>query len=389
MRRGSALREIGIIPDGALLIRDGLIADVGPTRRIENLSAARNAQVIEARGRVVMPIFSDSGVQLVAPPPLDEESLFTAADTAKEQLNRLARYLTATSADRLKARARQMGERLLRHGTGAMEAPATPGSNASAALKAMRVSAELDRSLMSVASTLVAEDSESSTAVERDAAFQHFLKETLPTTARRHLASALALPVGGETYDPEQTWGLAETARSLGLALNIDASVGSTTQALEIASELAARAITGLGMLTEEHLTVLQSIPAAVVVNPASSTAPPVLRTMADQGVAIALGTGFSASQPGTYSMQEVVYEAAAVHGLLLREALTAATLNAAYAIGLGSEVGSLEHGKRADLLVLNMPDYRDLGTRRGVNFVHLVLRRGEVIYREAPVKGS
>src|SRR5579871_4167573 len=68
-RRGADLNELGIIPDGALLIRDGCLQEVGTTRRVENLAEARDAFEINAAGRVVMPGFVDSHTHLVFPPP--------------------------------------------------------------------------------------------------------------------------------------------------------------------------------------------------------------------------------------------------------------------------------------------------------------------------------
>ena len=73
-RRGEAMRQLGIIEDGAILISDGIITNVGPTRRIENLAAARSAEDINAAGRVVMPGFVDSHTHLIAAPPRLAES---------------------------------------------------------------------------------------------------------------------------------------------------------------------------------------------------------------------------------------------------------------------------------------------------------------------------
>src|SRR4051794_6858713 len=68
-RRGESMRQLGMIEDGALLISDGIITNVGPTRRIENLAEARSAEEISASGRVVMPGFVDSHTRLIAAPP--------------------------------------------------------------------------------------------------------------------------------------------------------------------------------------------------------------------------------------------------------------------------------------------------------------------------------
>src|SRR5271157_1037114 len=95
-RRGADLNELGIIPDGALLIRDGVIEEVGPSRRVENLAGARDAVEINAAGRVVMPGFVDSHTHLVFPLP--------GGPDADEQT--AARLFCSNTVQRLEARAR-------------------------------------------------------------------------------------------------------------------------------------------------------------------------------------------------------------------------------------------------------------------------------------------
>src|SRR5579872_1178775 len=100
-RRGGALNELTIIPDGALLIRDGILKEIGPSRRVENLADARGAVEINAAGRVVMPGFVDSHTHLVFPPPgtpageLEAAARAVCAGTAKRQIVRTRLHLHA------------------------------------------------------------------------------------------------------------------------------------------------------------------------------------------------------------------------------------------------------------------------------------------------------
>src|SRR4051812_17197336 len=106
-RRGPALREINVISDGAILIRGGILTEVGPSRRVENLAEARNAIEINAAGRVVMPGFVDAHTHLAFPPPgihvAEGESAVRALHTA--------------TGHRLEARARNCLDAMVRHGT--------------------------------------------------------------------------------------------------------------------------------------------------------------------------------------------------------------------------------------------------------------------------------
>jgi imidazolonepropionase len=101
---------------------------------------------------------------------------------------------------------------------------------------------------------------------------------------------------------------------------------------------------------------------------------------VADAGGAIALSSGYDANQAPGFSMQMAVSLAVMRGQLTVEEAITAATVNAAYAVGCGETAGTLEVGKRADILVLTIPDYREIPRQFGINHVGIVLRSGEVV---------
>jgi imidazolonepropionase len=113
--------------------------------------------------------------------------------------------------------------------------------------------------------------------------------------------------------------------------------------------------------------------------------APPV-RALIDSGVALSLGTNFNPNHTPMLNMQTVVALACWHFRMTLEEAISAATINGAYALGCADRTGSLEPNKSADLLILNAGDYRDISTGIGNNLVHLTMRRGRLIYREGAV---
>src|SRR5438105_4472639 len=128
-RRGLALNELGIIPDGALLIRDGELLEVGTTRRVENLAEARNAVEISAVGRIVMPGFVDSHTHLVFPP----------FSQGAQNDDDAARAVRASTGQRLEAKARAYLEAMARHGTTTVEVKTGCGPDESAESKVLRV----------------------------------------------------------------------------------------------------------------------------------------------------------------------------------------------------------------------------------------------------------
>jgi imidazolonepropionase len=109
-------------------------------------------------------------------------------------------------------------------------------------------------------------------------------------------------------------------------------------------------------------------------------------RALIDAGVAVALATNFNPYHTPTLNMQTAVALASLRMGMTAAEAISAATINGAYALGCAARVGSLEFGKSADVLILSVSDYRELALRFGTNMVHMTMKRGKIIYKEGEV---
>jgi imidazolonepropionase len=101
---------------------------------------------------------------------------------------------------------------------------------------------------------------------------------------------------------------------------------------------------------------------------------------LAASGAAIALASGYHAARAPSFSMQMVIALATLRLGLAPEAAIIASTINAAYAVGCGHVIGSIEHGKRADILVLSVPDYREIPRRFGINHVGIAIREGNIV---------
>jgi imidazolonepropionase len=110
-------------------------------------------------------------------------------------------------------------------------------------------------------------------------------------------------------------------------------------------------------------------------------------RALIGQGAAVALATGFNTDTSPTCSMQMVVALACSQLRMTPAEAVSAATINGAHALGCADRVGSLEAGKQADLIMLDVPDYRDIPCHFGENLVALTMKRGVVLYKRAEVQ--
>jgi imidazolonepropionase len=401
-RRGTALKELGIIRDGAMLIEDGRIVEVGLSRRVENLALAHRSQEIDATGHVVMPGFVDCHAHLVwGVPLLDEyeDGIEAGAPEPAPGSAPTVHDLRNNSARRLESRARQFVNAMVRHGTTSLEAKSGYGLDARSELKILRVHAMLDREPLDIVSTfLVPRCIPAGHAGDPAGYLSWTCRELLPGIQRRAYARFAGLRGGGTAFNMEQSRHYLGTARGLGFQLKIHAGPDAAQAAVRLAVEV--------GAATVEHLQ--NAGPADVDLLARSTTLAVLLpgaafqhgfghsfdhgrgcasaRQLIDAGAAVALGSNFNPGASSTCSMPAIVALACAHWGMSPAEAICAATFNAACAIGSGPAAGSLEVGKPADFIVLNAADYREIPYRFGVNLVNRTVKRGVTIYQEGKV---
>lgn len=378
-RRGLALNELSIIPDGALLIRDGVLLEVGPSRRVENLAEARNALEISAAGRVVMPGFVDSHTHLAFPLPGSAQ----AGDDA-------TRAVRASTGQRLGVKVRAYLEAMARHGTTTVEAKTGCGADESAESKVLRVLSIFKAEPVEVIPSFLLRlppDREGGCTFH-DAAVR-VLDEWLPKIRKRGLARFADVAWDGDAEHQEYFDRYLHVARGLGFGCKIHADQLHPGAAIAMAVEHRVVSIDHLEHATEDEAAMLGPAGIIATLLPCAAFredrhAP--ARALIDSGGAVALATNFNAHHTPTLSMQTAAAVACLRMGMTAAETLSAATINGAYALGCGDRTGSLELGKSADLLMLNVGDYRDLPLTLGTNVVHMTMKRGETIYREGAV---
>lgn len=381
-RRGPALRELGIIPDGALLIQDGRIVEAGPSRRVENLVEARHAREIDVTGHVVMPGFVDCHTHLVCGPVLGSQP--------QEALAAALHAVQHDSTSRLESRAHQIVNGMARHGTTTLEAKSGYGADAAAELKTLRVLRRIEQHPLDVVSTLL-----SPRAIPNGgdpaAYLDWFCTEVMPRIKHRGLARFADFYAAAPAFTAEHGGRYLEAARALGFHLKMHAAEFEPDGCVPLAVALGAVSADHLDYATADDVELLARSQTMAVLLPGPAfylgrDHQTPARALIDAGAAVALGTNFdSAASPG-YSMQMIVSLACAQLHMTPAEALCAATFNAACAIGCGRQTGSLETGKLADVIVLHAADYREIPCRFGVNQVRMTIKRGVTVYQEAKV---
>ena len=358
-RRGSALQHLSIIEDGSILIEDGRIRDVGPTRRIENLAAARSARQISARGRVVMPGFVDSHMQLVC--------------------SRDTQVIRRTPAWRLSDDAAALLRRCLRYGTTSLDVKCCLSLDETSSLKVLKLLADL--AVMQPIHLVSTYCGGATPPSSFDSVTEALALRVLAMSKDRRLASFVAL---NQNLSSE----ILAAARRLGLGIKIHAD------ALDGCDLADAVTVEHLEHISSADIGRLSQAAAVAVLMPGfgfhgedRGFAP--ARELISQGVAVALASGYDRELNPSFSMPITVELACRKLGMAPSEAIVAATLNGAYAVGRGATTGSLEPGKDADILILETPDYRDLAYETGVNPVDIAIVQGEVVCQNSVSYGA
>lgn len=397
-RRGPAMQELGIIEDGAVAVQGDRIALVGTTSEVL-AEAGDGATLIDASGKVVLPGFVDPHTHLVFAGDRASEFEMRLQGASYMELMAAGGGIMSTvsvtrqaSLDQIVDQSRERLDSMLAHGTTTAEAKTGYGLDTENELKMLEAIRLLDESHpVDLVPTFLGAHAVPAEYRERvDEYVNLVVDEMLPALeAAGHLGQEpqLFCDVFCEegAFSVEQSRRILEQAKDLGMGLKIHTdefkSLGGTT----LAVELGATSADHLACTTDQEIELLANSDTIGVLLPgtpfglAEDHYSPA-RKMIDAGVAVALATDLN---PGTCyceSMPFVMALACRQMGMTPAEALVASTINAAHAVGLGHEVGSLEAGKKADLLILDIPDYRHLAYRFGTNLVQTVIKAGRVI---------
>ena len=353
-RRGAALRDLQIIEDGSILIQDGVIASIGPTRRVENLKAARGALEIPAEDRIITPGFVDANLHLSLQRPQSPEQPKRTADFYDESLLLL--------------------RSCLQHGT------ITADVKGSADNRSFHSDIAVIRKLAKIGNTPVRIMRTWRIGSQNGRFVPSDLRPTLEVLLRRNLIDSIAVsPRERDDFDIDSI----VIAQAAGLPLKMLWSGHSIDVFIELLHSLNPHSVC-LYHFDAVSAEALGNAPAIAVLaagkhlfeGPVGTAG----RDLVDAGAAIALSSGYQSSAAGNFSMQMSIALAVARLGLTPEEAWSAATINAAYAAGYGDITGSLEVGKQADLLILNVTDYREIPRQFGINHVAMVFRDGAMV---------
>jgi imidazolonepropionase len=391
-QRGERLGDLAIIVDGALAVSNGSIVDLGPTADLAAKHQA--AQTSDAGGRVVMPGFVDPHTHVVfAGDRADEFERRIAGATYMQIMNAgggimsTVRATRAASVAELVDQTRARLDRMLAHGTTAAEAKTGYGLETAAELKMLDAIARLDAEhpIDLVPTFLGAHAIPAEYQGREDAYTDLVVKEMLPAVREYHPQFVDVFCEDG-AFTLEQSRRILEKAKELGFAVKIHVDEFEPLGGTRLGVELGAVSVDHVVATPPEEIDLLGKSSTIAVSLPgtpfglAHRDYTPAQKILASGG-ALALATDINPGTTWNESMQMIVALACRYLKLTQAQALAAATINAAHAIGRGGSIGSLELGKQADLLIMDVNDYRSIGYRYGTNLVRSVIKRGQIVY--------
>jgi imidazolonepropionase len=390
-RRGADMQALGLIEGGAVAIRGERIAAAGPQADIQAAFEAPAAGQIDAGGGVVLPGFVDPHTHVLFAGSRWQEFEQRCRGRSYQEIaasgggiRSSVRAFRAASDEELKSQTQRRLARMLALGTTTVEAKSGYGLNTEHELRALRLIAELDEEqpVDLVPTFLGAHEFPEEYRDDRDGYVRLLTDEMLPRVAAETKARFCDVFCEEGVFTAEQSRWILGTARRLGLGLKLHADEFAPVGGSELAAELGAVSADHLLEATEHGLLALQRGGVTAVLLPATSFSLgkrryAAARTMIQMEIPVALATDCNPGSSMTESMPLVLSLACLELGLSPAEAVTAATVNAAHAVGLQNDRGRVAPGLRADLQILEAPSYVSLAYHLGVSHVRQVIKNG------------
>jgi imidazolonepropionase len=373
-RAGAELRELGMIENAAMFIENGCIVAAGTYAELKT-KIPPGAVIVDADGRCVTPGFVDAHTHLVFAGNRAAEFEQRIAGATYQQIAaagggilRTVALTRAASEDELLTSARRHRDWMLRSGTTTVEAKSGYGLDRETELKMLRVLRRLgEEGPTRIVPTLLAAHTVPPEFAGRRAEYVRFVAEELiPEVAVAGLARFCDAFCDDHAFTVDECRTVLTAARAHGLGLRIHAEQFRPGTGAALAAELGAATADHLETVDEVTLAQLRAAGVQPVLLPGSvfclhRTQYPPARAMVEAGLGIVLATDFNPGSSPVASMPFIMSLACLQMKLTPAEALTASTINAAYSLGLGSHIGSLEAGKQADFLIHECGDYREL----------------------------
>jgi len=390
-RTGEYAGHLGIIEDGAVAVEDGKIAEVGKAAEIG--ASARN--VIEWKG-LLMPGFVDPHTHAVFSGSREDElkmkiegKSYLEILEAGGGILRTVRATRKASFEGLMAETKARADTMLIHGTTTAEMKSGYGLDHETEMKMLNVISELGKTHpMDTVPTFLGAHALPPEFKERDDYIDFLISDVMPEAGRIARFADIFCEKG--VFDAGQSERYLSAAKRHGMVPKIHADEIENLGGVRVGAELGAISAEHLVRTSDEEIALMAGkgmiadlLPGTPHMLLSNHYAP--ARKFIGKGVPVALATDLNPNC-WTESMQMVMNLASLRMRMSPEEAIVASTINAAYSVGLGDSVGSLEPGKKADIILLNVPNHMHIPYHFGVNLVNTVIKDGKVVVRDGQI---
>jgi imidazolonepropionase len=405
-RVGLAMSDLGVIEDGLIAIENDKILAVGKTSELKpRLKLLPHTKVIDAGNQVVMPGFVDCHTHLVYGGSREDEFEMRASGVSYQEIAAKGGGIRSTvkatrlaSREVLKRDAMKRLDRMLMWGTTTVESKSGYGLETKSEIKQLEVNKDLNGlQPIEVVSTFMGahefpeeyrsqpfDKAQGTSEIDRDGYVKLICEEMMPKIAEQNLAEFCDVFCDQGVFTPEEAIKILETASNFGMIPKIHADELASVGAAEAAGKVKAISAEHLLYPSQTGLELMKAAGTIAVLLPGTSLtikknyAP--ARRMIEMGIPVALATDHNPGSCTIENMPFIIGLACLYLGLTPAEAICAATYNAACALNRGDRIGSIEEGKQADLLIMDIPSYRYIPYHYGVNYVKTVIKRGRIV---------
>jgi len=388
---GKQMQALRIIKDAALAAKNGRVIAVGKTAKIKSMFKA--SQTIDASGKTVIPGFVDPHTHLVFAGSREEEFEMRLKGATYMEIHRRGGGILKTVRETRRASEGELVENcgktlkvMLEHGTTTVEAKSGYGLTVEDEVKCLSVTRQLNRthSIDIVPTFLGAHAIPPEYEKQSNKYVKLIIEEMIPFVTSRKLAEFCDVFCEKGVFSIEQSKRILIAGKKHGLKPKLHADELTPLGGAELAVEIRAVSADHLLYASDKGLKMMAECGVIAVLLPAAAFTLITERyadagRMIEMGVPIALGTDFNPSC-WVENQQLVIALACRQMKMTPGEALTASTINAAHAINRAHAIGSLEAGKKADVLILDVPSHGFLGYRFGTNLVEKVIKEGKLV---------
>ncbi len=389
-KRGKKQGEIFVVENGSILVKDGKIEWVGKASEF-NFKLYDKVKIIDVSGKVVMPGFVDSHTHLVFAGTRENEfdlriKGFTYQQIAQMGggiLNTVEKTRKATKEELFK-NSQKYAFKALTNGTTTIEIKSGYGLNFEDEIKILEVANDLNDNPIHTISTFLGAHAIPPEFKERKNEYVKLITDKLiPEVSKRKLAKFCDVFCEVGYFTPEDSEEILNIGKKFGLFPKIHAEQFSNYGGVKVGVKVGAISIDHLENISDKDIEILSRSDSVAVLLPGVSfflnyQYPPA-RKLIDSGVPVAIATDFNPGSCMSLNMQLMLTIACTQMKMTIEEAITAATLNSACALGISDTCGSIEPGKRADIVVFNVSDYRMIPYFFGENHVDKVFVAGNL----------